>query len=112
MPWQGQKENLIDRFDVRAHLDIIPEISRRDSQDEDLDRDQLRELRDTNYERYRILIQNDFLKSKRCEVFSSVSFSYSIQLWSRLFPAKFSCKNSRNEFIKCFCFLSMANFFV
>ncbi len=67
MPWQGQKENLIDRFDVRAHLDIIPEITRRDSEDEDLDRDQLRELRDTNYERYRILIQNDFLKSKRCE---------------------------------------------
>ncbi|GIY51211.1 hypothetical protein CEXT_261121 [Caerostris extrusa] len=25
MPWQGQADNLIDRFDVRAHLDIIPE---------------------------------------------------------------------------------------
>ena len=25
MPWQGQPDNLIDRFDVRAHLDIIPE---------------------------------------------------------------------------------------
>ena len=24
MPWQGQTEILIDRFDVRAHLDVIP----------------------------------------------------------------------------------------
>lgn len=25
MPWQGQTDNMIDRFDVRAHLDYIPE---------------------------------------------------------------------------------------
>ena len=25
MPWQGQTDNMIDRFDVRAHLDHIPE---------------------------------------------------------------------------------------
>ena len=62
MPWQGNKENMIDRFDVRAHLDYIPEISHRNSDDE-LDADELRENRIANYERYRILIQNDFLKS-------------------------------------------------
>lgn len=27
MPWQGHADNLIDRFDVRAHLDIIPEYN-------------------------------------------------------------------------------------
>ncbi|TRZ06615.1 hypothetical protein HGM15179_020492 [Zosterops borbonicus] len=24
MPWQGDTNNMIDRFDVRAHLDFIP----------------------------------------------------------------------------------------
>lgn len=24
MPWQGDTNNMIDRFDVRAHLDYIP----------------------------------------------------------------------------------------
>lgn len=24
MPWQGDTNNMIDRFDVRAHLDHIP----------------------------------------------------------------------------------------
>ena len=62
MPWQGNKENMIDRFDGRAHLDYLPEIPARDS-DEELDRDEVRERRLANYERYRILVQNDFLKS-------------------------------------------------
>jgi len=62
MPWQGNKENMIDRFDGRAHLDYIPDIVHRES-DEELDRDELREQRLANYERYRILVQNDFLKS-------------------------------------------------
>lgn len=26
MPWQGQSDNMIDRFDVRAHLDYLPEF--------------------------------------------------------------------------------------
>ena len=26
MPWQGNADILIDRFDVRAHLDYIPEV--------------------------------------------------------------------------------------
>ena len=29
MPWQGQTDNMIDRFDVRAHLDYIPEKAAR-----------------------------------------------------------------------------------
>uniref|UniRef100_A0AAG5D0N6 Suppressor of white apricot N-terminal domain-containing protein n=1 Tax=Anopheles atroparvus TaxID=41427 RepID=A0AAG5D0N6_ANOAO len=60
MPWQGQKENLIDRFDVRAHLDYIPPVPRTDpeqaeQQEEDVDE------RAMNYERYRVLAQNEFL---------------------------------------------------
>lgn len=55
MPWQGQQDNLIDRFDVRAHLDYIPPVKKEEeielSQDE----------RQLNYERYRIIAQNSFL---------------------------------------------------
>lgn len=57
VPWQGQHDNLIDRFDVRAHLDYIPPVPK--SSDVDLDVSQ--EERQCNYERYRILAQNDFL---------------------------------------------------
>lgn len=56
MPWQGQLDNLIDRFDVRAHLDFIAPIPKRTEEDE-LPQDQ----RHANYESYRILAQNDFL---------------------------------------------------
>merc|ERR1712183_1184525 len=30
MPWQGDPEVMIDRFDVRAHLDYIPEPDKTD----------------------------------------------------------------------------------
>lgn len=55
MPWQGQKENLIDRFDVRAHLDFIPAVKNDD------DFEITYEERQINYERYRIIAQNSFL---------------------------------------------------
>lgn len=57
MPWQGDKENMIDRFDVRAHLDIMPKfnlvtpqiLSQREEDEE----------RRANYERYRTLVENE-----------------------------------------------------
>ncbi|NXS71538.1 CLASR protein, partial [Pandion haliaetus] len=57
-PWGGDTNNMIDRFDVRAHLDYIPmytppllnPISPEQESDE----------RKCNYERYRGLVQNDF----------------------------------------------------
>lgn len=55
MPWQGHADNLIDRFDVRAHLDYIPPHVPRDNEDDSY------EERQCNYERYRILAQNTFL---------------------------------------------------
>lgn len=57
MPWQGQADNLIDRFDVRAHLDYIPPVAK-STEDEELSSEE----RQCNYERYRILSQNDFLR--------------------------------------------------
>ncbi|XP_012215566.1 CLK4-associating serine/arginine rich protein isoform X2 [Linepithema humile] len=57
MPWQGNEDNLIDRFDVRAHLDWIPEAS--DTIDVDIALTS--EDRHINYERYRIIVQNEFL---------------------------------------------------
>ncbi|KAK9721443.1 Alternative splicing regulator [Popillia japonica] len=55
MPWQGHADNLIDRFDVRAHLDFIPPIKKADDEEATYDERQL------NYERYRIIAQNSFL---------------------------------------------------
>ncbi|XP_040179522.1 CLK4-associating serine/arginine rich protein isoform X2 [Rana temporaria] len=58
MPWQGDPNNMIDRFDVRAHLDYIPEykppLLTTISPEQDADD------RKCNYERYRGLVQNDF----------------------------------------------------
>jgi len=58
MSWQGNSDILIDRFDVRAHLDHIPETKSRAEEDDD---EPSAEERLINYERYRILAQNDFL---------------------------------------------------
>lgn len=58
MPWQGQTDNIIDRFDGRAHLDyipILPNIPTDENEEYSVDE------RQCNYESYRILAQNDFL---------------------------------------------------
>ncbi|XP_058059449.1 CLK4-associating serine/arginine rich protein-like [Anopheles bellator] len=60
MPWQGQKENLIDRFDVRAHLDYIPPVPRSETTDAPTEQADDTE-RSMNYERFRVLAQNEFL---------------------------------------------------
>lgn len=59
MPWRGDKDSMIDRFDVRAHLDEIPTFDR--NLVETLTNEQMWEERQANYERYRILVQNEFL---------------------------------------------------
>ena len=60
MPWAGDSKILIDRFDGRANLDLIPEYSSRTDKEE-LSPEENKELRNTNYERYKILIQNQYL---------------------------------------------------
>ncbi|CAN8000314.1 unnamed protein product, partial [Ixodes hexagonus] len=60
MPWQGNRDIMIDRFDVRAHLDTIPEHKSL-PEPPPLSDDQREEERQINYERYRTLVQNDFL---------------------------------------------------
>ena len=64
MPWQGDNNNLIDRFDVRAHLDYIPTAN--DIQSSNVNSSNSNDVplgleRQINYERYRNLVQNDFL---------------------------------------------------
>nr|XP_002126056.1 CLK4-associating serine/arginine rich protein isoform X1 [Ciona intestinalis] len=51
--WQGDKSNMIDRFDARAHLDYIPNIAK-DQPSSDTSKD----VRKSNYERFRILVYN------------------------------------------------------
>ncbi|XP_037088283.1 CLK4-associating serine/arginine rich protein-like [Pollicipes pollicipes] len=59
MPWQGDPEVFIDRFDGRAHLDMISEV-RPSPLASDLDGLPLAEADQINFERYRILVQNEF----------------------------------------------------
>ncbi|TNN01778.1 hypothetical protein fugu_011160 [Takifugu bimaculatus] len=58
MPWQGDVNNMIDRFDVRAHLDYIPTYTPPLLNTPNPEQDM--EERKCNYERYRGLVQNDF----------------------------------------------------
>ena len=51
MPWQGDRSVMIDRFDVRAHLDYIPERSFPQN-----DRTNSSEEKKLNYERYRTIV--------------------------------------------------------
>ena len=68
MPWQGDSSVTIDRFDGRAHLDFIadykPAPDAADNDEATIAGLTSKERREVMYERYRILIQNDFLKSK------------------------------------------------
>ena len=63
MPWNGQQGGImIDRFDVRAHLDFIPARPRKEEAEGVNSNDELGwEERQANYERYRILVQNEFI---------------------------------------------------
>ncbi|KAH9375139.1 hypothetical protein HPB48_018728 [Haemaphysalis longicornis] len=56
----GNRDIMIDRFDVRAHLDMIPEYKPA-AEPPPMTDEQKEEERQTNYERYRTLVQNDFL---------------------------------------------------
>ncbi|RMZ96342.1 CLK4-associating serine arginine rich, partial [Brachionus plicatilis] len=58
--WRGDEEVLIDRFDVRSHLDFLPE---HDDQKEkkNLKESEKNEERMLNFERYRTLVQNEAL---------------------------------------------------
>ncbi|NXX20587.1 CLASR protein, partial [Podargus strigoides] len=58
MPWQGDTNNMIDRFDVRAHLDYIPTYT--PPLLNTMSPEQEADERKCNYERYRGLVQNDF----------------------------------------------------
>lgn len=57
MPWQGQTDNMIDRFDVRAHLDYIPEY--KSAPPLPMTKEEEEEERKCSYERYRTLVENE-----------------------------------------------------
>ena len=61
MPWQGDKMHMIDRFDARAHLDVIPDqsvIAAILPAPHDPDEEKC------YYERYRTLVQNECAGSR------------------------------------------------
>lgn len=61
MPWQGDPEVMIDRFDVRAHLDYIPETkdSSNDGGESQMTAEEEKFHRKCAYESYRTLVQID-----------------------------------------------------
>ncbi|CAD5122146.1 DgyrCDS10594 [Dimorphilus gyrociliatus] len=59
VPWQNDPNLIIDRFDVRAHLDFIPD-DQNSADDGILPSKEADEENKCNYERYRILVQNEF----------------------------------------------------
>ncbi len=64
MPWMGDNNNMIDRFDVRAHLDHIDDAydNQLTSSTSNTSPEVSQSLeRQINYERYRNLVQNEFL---------------------------------------------------
>uniref|UniRef100_A0A914EA32 Suppressor of white apricot N-terminal domain-containing protein n=1 Tax=Acrobeloides nanus TaxID=290746 RepID=A0A914EA32_9BILA len=67
--WQGDPNILIDRFDVRAHLDYIPEAK---VLDKEMPIESVEELQ-CEYERYRILGVNEFQKVTEKSFLSSIA---------------------------------------
>merc|ERR1719438_425810 len=61
MPWPGDQKIMIDRFDARANLDFIPEYNSKADKKAELSNEEAKEQRLTNYERFKILIQNEYL---------------------------------------------------
>ncbi|CAG0883117.1 unnamed protein product [Cyprideis torosa] len=78
MSWQGDPSVLIDRFDGRAHLDYIPDSVPLQAPTESPSGEE----RLANYERYRILVQNEFLG------ISESKFLRQIELEEKFGPAQ------------------------
>lgn len=74
MKWNN--EVLIDRFDGRAHLDFIPQNTTKTEKDSD--QDMCMEERQLNYERFRILILNEFLCFKEQDFLTQLDELYEI----------------------------------
>lgn len=81
MPWQGNADTIIDRFDVRAHLDVIPEYKETTQEVDEMESK-------INYERYRILVQNDYSGVKENK------FLHQIYLEERFVRRAISDRNS------------------
>lgn len=68
--WQNDPKILIDRFDVRSHLDFIPTTpttKQKLTQSEELEEIQC------DFERYRILILNEFQKHDESDFLKQIS---------------------------------------
>ena len=96
MPWQGDGAVTIDRFDGRAHLDFIadhkPAAQDPAANDEDVVSGLTsKERREVMYERYRILVQNDFLK------IPEERFLRTIELEERFGGKTYQAKQSKED---------------
>jgi len=95
LKWQGDSSVTIDRFDGRAHLDFIGEFKPApDAADNDEDVIAgltTKERREVMYERYRILVQNDFLK------IPEEKFLRTIELEERFGGKTYQAKQSKED---------------
>ncbi|PIK55394.1 putative CLK4-associating serine/arginine rich protein isoform X2 [Apostichopus japonicus] len=80
MPWQGDSTNMIDRFDVRAHLDMIPPMNPIKPK---LTSDEEKDERRCNYERYRILVQNEYARISEEQCLKQIEVDETFPLHSK-----------------------------
>ncbi|KAK2182074.1 hypothetical protein NP493_368g02046 [Ridgeia piscesae] len=92
MPWQGNPDVTIDRFDVRAHLDYISEVS--DSADPKLCKADQNEERKCCYERYRILVQNECTGVSEEQCLQQI---YTDELFGAVEPKKAETENKKPD---------------
>lgn len=74
MKWNN--DVMIDRFDARAHLDFIPQTTCKTGKDND--EELCMEERQLNYERFRILILNEFLCLKEQDFLNQLDEMYEV----------------------------------
>ncbi|XP_019851575.1 PREDICTED: CLK4-associating serine/arginine rich protein-like isoform X1 [Amphimedon queenslandica] len=93
IPWQGDEDNLISRYDVRIHMDIIPDYSK--LPEIELSGEEKYEETKINYERYRSVIINEFNNVPESEVLSKIDVD---ELYSDVKRAKKgNKKQSKNK---------------
>ncbi|KAI1284833.1 CLK4-associating serine/arginine rich protein [Halotydeus destructor] len=71
VPWAADANTLIDRFDARAYLDRLPEDSSVKEKSHGVSTSL--EERDSNYERWKNLVQNEFLSNPETKVLAHIA---------------------------------------
>lgn len=95
--WQGDPTILIDRFDVRVHLEQISEVTNKKTKNNVL-KDDIEELQ-CEYERYRILVFNEFCKANESSFLRQIAAKefWPNQQTSASFPSTYKKEHEKKR---------------